>query len=182
MYKKWRKCKTGGLQGDPRNSWCNSSSPFTFGNVFKKFHDLRGLAFADDGNVIGRLSQALRLISELKPGFKLDGNLDFNLGKTMFLTKGTTVRHVYDRAQFFLQNDPSLQDIAHDLTSNMFSVEGIEVMGTPIGADTYIISARPILYEHLHSIRECKFYITSPRAFLIGAAHPRRYSHRECNP
>ena len=100
----------------------------------------------------------------------------------MFLAKGTTDRQVYERSHFFLQNDPSLQDIAHNFTLNMFSVQGIEVMGTPIGADTYIISARPILYEHLHSIRERKFYITSPRAFLIGAAHPRRYSHRGCNP
>jgi hypothetical protein len=52
------------------------------------FPDLRGLALADDGNIIGRLSQALRLIAASKPVFKLDGNLDFNLGKTMFLAKG----------------------------------------------------------------------------------------------
>ncbi len=58
---------------------------------------------------------------------------DFNLGKTMSLAKGTTARHVYERAQVFLQNDPSLQDIAQDFTPNMFSVQGIEVLGTPIG-------------------------------------------------
>ncbi len=74
----------------------------------------------------------------MKPGFKLDGNLDFNLGKAMFLAKGTTAHHVCDRAQFFLQNDPSLQDIAQDFTLNMFFVQGIEVLGTPIGTDTYI--------------------------------------------
>ena len=102
------------------------------------FPALRGLAFADDGNIIGRLSQALKLIAAAKPVFKLDGNLDFNLGKTMFLAKGTTARHVYQRAQFFLQNDPSLQGIAHDFTSNMFSVEGIEILGTPLGTDIYI--------------------------------------------
>ena len=56
----------------------------------------------------------------------------------MFLTKDTTARHVYDRANFFLQNDPSLQDIAHDFTLNMFSVQGIEVLGTPTDTDTYI--------------------------------------------
>ena len=95
------------------------------------FPALRGLAFADDGNIIGRLSQALKLIAAAKPVFKLDGNLDFNLGKTMFLAKDTTVRHVYQRTQFFLQNDPNLQDIAQDFTSNMFSVEGIEILGTP---------------------------------------------------
>ena len=91
------------------------------------FPDLRGLAFVDDGNIIGRISQDLKLISASNPVFKLDGNLDFNLVKTMFLAKGTTDRHVYDRANFFLQNDPSLQDIAHDFTLNMLSVQGIEV-------------------------------------------------------
>ncbi len=59
---------------------------YFFKKKFKKFPDLRGLAYADDGTIIGRLSQSLRLVSELKSGFKLDGNLDFNLGKTMFLT------------------------------------------------------------------------------------------------
>ena len=55
----------------------------------------------------------------------------------MFL-KGTTARHVHQRADFFLQNDPSLQGIAHDFTFNMFSVEDIEILGTPIGTDIYI--------------------------------------------
>ena len=62
---------------------------------------------------------------------KLDDNLDFNLGKTMFLAKGTTSRNVYERATFFLWNDPILQDIVHDFTFNMFSVEGIEILETP---------------------------------------------------
>ena len=73
-----------------------------WGRIFKRFPVLRGLAYADDGNIIGRLSQALTLVLELKSGFKLDGNLDFNLDKTMFLTKDTTSRHVYNRVQFFV--------------------------------------------------------------------------------
>ena len=44
-----------------RNSWSSASSPFTCG--VEKFPDLRGLAYADDGNIIGRFSQVLRLIS-----------------------------------------------------------------------------------------------------------------------
>ena len=116
-----------------------------WGHIFKKVPDLRGLAYADDGNIIGRLSQALRLTSELKPGFKLDGNLDFILGKTMLLAKATTARHVYERAEVFLQNDPSLQDIVQDFTPNTFSVQGIEVLGTPI--------------RHLHhGIRDSELY------------------------
>jgi hypothetical protein len=80
----------------------------------------------------------LKLIAASKPVFKLHGNLDFNLGKAMFLAKGTTARHVYERVKFFLQNDLSLQDIVHDFTFNMFSVKGIEKLGTPIGTDIYI--------------------------------------------
>ena len=82
------KCKTGGIQGDPPEFmvFCHVTLHL-WGRVFKMFPDLRGLAFADDGNIIGRLSQALRLIAASKPVFKLDGNLDFNLGKTMLLAK-----------------------------------------------------------------------------------------------
>ena len=131
------KCKTVGLQGDPPEFivFCLVTLHL-WGRIFKKFPDLRGLVNTDDGNIIGRFSQALRIMSEFKSGFKLNGNFDFNLGKTMFLTKDTTARHVYERVQVFLQNDPSLQDIVQDFTPNMFSVQGIEVLGTPIGTDT----------------------------------------------
>jgi hypothetical protein len=110
------KCKTGGLQEDfpPEFEFTvfGLVTLHLWGRIFKKFPDLRGLAYADDGNIIGPLSKALKLTSELKPVFKSDGNLDFNLGKTMILATGTSARHVFDRAQFFLQSDPDLQDIA----------------------------------------------------------------------
>ena len=105
----------------------------------------------------------------------------------MFLAKGSTARHVYERAQVFLQNDPSLQDIAQDFTPNMFSVQGIEVLGTPIDTDTYIKTyvtqnclkiirdtekddpltdgfvhhqLMNFFYEHTYSIHECKYYLS----------------------
>ena len=53
-------------------------------------------------------------------------------------TKGTTDRNVYPRAEFFPQNDPSLQDIVYDFTFNMFSVKDIEILGTPLPTDIYI--------------------------------------------
>ena len=46
-----------------------------------------GLSYEDDDNIIGRFSEVLRLTTECKPVFKADGNLDFNMGKTMILTK-----------------------------------------------------------------------------------------------
>ncbi len=56
----------------------------------------------------------------------------------MILTKNPTVWHVYERAQQLLQNDPDLQDIANDFTQEMFTVQGIEVLGTPLGTDFYV--------------------------------------------
>jgi hypothetical protein len=56
----------------------------------------------------------------------------------MILAKGPTARHVYERAQHFLQNDPDLQGIANDFTQAMFMVQGIEVLGTPLGTDLYV--------------------------------------------
>ncbi len=47
-------------------------------------------------------------------------------------------RYVYQGAEFFLQTDPNLQDIVHDFTFNMFSVEDIEILGAPIGTDIFI--------------------------------------------
>ena len=109
-----------------------------WGRIYKMFPELRVLVYADDDNTIGRFSQVLKLAAVSKLIFKLDGNLDFNMGKTMILAKGPTARHVYARAQRFLQNDPDLQYIANDFTREMFSVQGIEVLGTPLGTDVYI--------------------------------------------
>ena len=78
-----------------------------WGRIFKKFPDLRGLAYADDGNIIGPISQTLSLghISELNQGFKMDGNLVPDLRALHHVT-------CMNGFNFFLQNDPNLQDIA----------------------------------------------------------------------
>jgi hypothetical protein len=102
------------------------------------FPELRGLAYADDTTIIGSLSQDLKVVAIIKSVFKSDGNLDFNMGKTEFLAKGPTARHVFEQAQCFLQTDPDLQDIVNDFTPEMFKAMGIEVFGTPIGTDVYI--------------------------------------------
>jgi hypothetical protein len=58
---------------------------------------------------IGRLSLPLKILGAAQPLFKEDGNLDFNMGKTKFLAKGSlSTRHMYERAQHFLQTDPAL--------------------------------------------------------------------------
>ena len=60
------------------------------------------------------------------------------MGKTEFFAKDPTDRHVYERAQYFLQTDPDLQGIATDFTPEMFTATGIEVLGTPTGTAAYI--------------------------------------------
>ncbi len=60
------------------------------------------------------------------------------MGKTEFLAKGPTARHVFEQAQYFLQTDPDLQVIVNDFTPEMFKTMGIEVFGTPIDTDAYI--------------------------------------------
>ncbi len=80
----------------------------------------------------------MELADVSQPIFKLDGNLDFYMGKTEFLSKDPSVRHVYERDQYFLQNDPDLQSNANDFSPDMFTTTGIEVLGTPIGTDAYI--------------------------------------------
>ncbi len=92
--------------------------------IFKNFSELRDLTYADDDKIICLLSQALKFTVVWKPVFKLDGNLDFNMGKIIILTKEPTGRHVYERSKYFLENDPDLQGIANDFTPDMFSVQG----------------------------------------------------------
>jgi hypothetical protein len=113
-------------------------SLFTSGAEFL-FPELRGLAYVDDETTIGRFSQVLKLTVVSQSVFQSDCNLDFNTVKTMILAKGPTTRHVYERAQHFLQSDPDLQVIANDfIPEKMITVQGIEVMGTPLVTDFYV--------------------------------------------
>ncbi len=133
------KLRTGGLQGDPPEFMVHFLVTLhIWGRIFKMFPELRVLAYVDDVTIIGRISQTLKLASVSKSVFKSDGNLDFNMGKTEFLTQGPTTRHVFEQTQYFLQTDPDLQGITNDFTPEMFKAMGIEVLGTPIYTDVYI--------------------------------------------
>jgi hypothetical protein len=91
--------------------------------IFKNFSELRDLTYADDGNIICLLSQALKFTVVCKPVFKLDGNLDFNMGKIIILTKEPTGRHVYERSKYFLQND---HFVTHNCIKIARNVEKLE--------------------------------------------------------
>ena len=53
-----------------------------------------------------------------------------------------------------IQNDSDLQGIANDFTPEMFSVEGIEVLGTPLGTDVYMKNfvAQLELYKYTNNV------------------------------
>jgi hypothetical protein len=106
--------------------------------IFKMFPEVRVLYYGDDETTIGRLSQVLNLVVVRNQTFKTEGNLDFNMVKTMILTKDPTSRYVYERAQHFLQNNPNLQVIVNDFTQEMFTVQDIELLGTPLVTDVYV--------------------------------------------
>jgi hypothetical protein len=95
---KYLKLKTGGLQGD-----CPEFMIFCLVTLHLWVHLFRmfpGLAYADDETTVGRLSLALKFLGAAHPLFKEDGNLDFNMGKTKFLAKGSiSARYLYERAQ-----------------------------------------------------------------------------------
>jgi hypothetical protein len=76
----------------------------------------------------------------LAPVFKNDANLVFNINKTKILAKGPSTDHLFERGKHFLDTDPDLADISHHFTRDMFTTEGIEVLGTPVGKDRFIQS------------------------------------------
>jgi hypothetical protein len=45
---------------------------------------------------------------------------------------------LFERAKHFLDTDPDLADITHHFTRGMFTITGIEVLGTPVGNDRFI--------------------------------------------
>jgi hypothetical protein len=94
--------------------------------------EIKGLAYADDGNIIAKLSTAFKLISMLAPVFKKDAN------HQRFSLRVPRQTICLNAQKHFLDTDPDLADIAHHFTRDMFTTEGIEVLGTPVGNDRFI--------------------------------------------
>jgi hypothetical protein len=109
-----------------------------WGHIFGKFPEVKVLTYDDDDNIIVKLSTALKLISMLALVFKKDANLVFNIRKTKVLAKDPSADHLFERAKHFFDTDPDLADIVHHFTRDMFTTEGIEVLGTPVGKDRFI--------------------------------------------
>ncbi len=58
-----------------------------WGRVLAKFQGARAVAYADDGYIKGKLSEALQVLDELKRVLKEDAGLELNISKTAILSR-----------------------------------------------------------------------------------------------
>ncbi len=101
------RCRTGGLQGDcPEIMFFSLVTLHLWGRIFGKFPEIKGLAYADEGKIIAKLSISLELISMLAPVLKKDANLGFNISKIKVLAKGPSADHLFERAN--ISSTPTL--------------------------------------------------------------------------
>ncbi len=173
------KLRIGGLQGDPPEFMVYFLvTVHIWWRIFKMFPELRDLVYVDDTTIIGRLSQALKLTVVSKSVFKSDDNLDFNMGKTEFLTKGPTTRHVFEQAQSFLQTGHCRlhQGFCGSKLHKDYPGRG-EVWALDWWFHTFSTGTKD--YEHTHTIHECKHNFVTPRAIFNSTAHSCRYNHRQ---
>ena len=127
------KCRTGGIQGDrPEFMVFCFVTIHLWGRIFTihcdKFPDTKGLAYADDGNIIASLSKALlKLIVVLKSVFKKDENLDSELISGRLRSSSRDPRfNTYSIARNISSTMiPTFTEIANDFTLDMFKDEGI---------------------------------------------------------
>ena len=84
------KGKTGycGQQGDPLEMLIfYLTVQHIWGRVLAKFQGARAVAYADDGYIKGKLSEALQVLAELKRVLKEDAGLELNISKTAILSR-----------------------------------------------------------------------------------------------
>jgi hypothetical protein len=85
------KDKTDGQQGDPLEMLIfNLTVHHIWGRVLAKFQGVRTVSYADDGYIKGKLSEALRVLTELKHVLKEDEGLELDISKTDILPKDIT--------------------------------------------------------------------------------------------
>jgi len=101
------KGKTGGQQGDPLEMLIiNLTVHHIWGRVLAKFQGARAVAYADDGYIKGKLSEALQVLAELKRVLKEDAGLELKISKTVILPKAITQQAIFDVAHGFINATP----------------------------------------------------------------------------
>jgi hypothetical protein len=133
------KGKTGGQQGDPLEMLIfNLTVHHIWGRVLAKFQGARAVAYADDGYIKGKLSEALRVLAELKRVLKEDAGLELNISKTANLPKAITQQAIFDVAHGFINTTSQLTQLSAEISLDSFRPDGFVGIGVPIGTDTFV--------------------------------------------
>jgi hypothetical protein len=109
-----------------------------WGRVLAKFQGDRVVAYADDGYIKGKLSEALQVLTELKHVLKEDTGLELNISKTVILPKDITQQVIFDVAHVFINDTPKLTQLRGEVSLDSFHPDGIVGIGVPIGTDTFV--------------------------------------------
>jgi hypothetical protein len=133
------KGKTGGQQGDPLEMLIfNLTVHHIWGRVLAKFQGARAVAYAGDGYIKGKLSEALQVLAELKRVLKEDAGLELNISKTAILPKDITQQAIFDVAHGFINATPQLTQLRGEVSLDSFRPDGFVGIGVPIGTDTFV--------------------------------------------
>jgi hypothetical protein len=133
------KGKTDGQQGDPLETLIfNLTVHHIWGRVLAKFQGDRVVAYADDGYIKCKLSEALQVLTELKHVLKEDTGLELNISKTVILPKDITQQVIFDVAHVFINATPKLTQLRGEVSLDSFRPDGIVGIGVPIVTDTFV--------------------------------------------
>ena len=102
------------------------------------FQGARAVAYADDGYIKGKLSEALQVLAELKRVLKEDAGLELNISKTAILPKDITQQAIFDVAHGFINATPQLTQLRGEVSLDSFRPDGFVGIGVPIGTDTFV--------------------------------------------
>jgi hypothetical protein len=111
----------GGLQGDPleMTRFCLTVHPI-WGRVLGRHMETLGTAYADDIYLMGKIQPTLLALADSVSSFRDDADLEVCLGKYKICMSGIP------------------KERAHQLILDVIQVQGLCVVGTPMGASQYI--------------------------------------------
>jgi hypothetical protein len=97
----------------------NVSIHLLLGRVLKQHPLVRAITYANDGYINFKLSDDLKIYSELKHVFHEDADLDLNQLKTNILVKGVSADAACAAAQRNIANDPTLTHLDPHVKNNL---------------------------------------------------------------
>jgi hypothetical protein len=109
-----------------------------WGRVLAKFQGARAVAYADDGNIKGNLSETLQVLPEIKRVLKEDEGLALNISKTVILPKVITQEDIFDVVYGFINATPQLTQLSDEVSLDSFHPDDFVDIGVHIDTDTFV--------------------------------------------